>query len=77
MEVAEKINKQVQRLPEQTQAEVLDFVEYLLTKTERVQAREEEQEWTQFSLAFAMRGIEEETEPEYTEGDLEERFTSS
>ncbi|WP_263790415.1 DUF2281 domain-containing protein [Salinibacter sp.] len=44
MKVAEKINKQVQRLPEQTQAEVLDFVEYLLTKTERVQAREEEQE---------------------------------
>lgn len=77
MNVAEKINKQVQRLPEQTQAEVLDFVEYLLTKTEREQAREEEQEWTGFSLAAAMRGIEEETEPEYTQGDLEERFTSS
>jgi hypothetical protein len=41
MNVAEKINKQVQRLPEQTQAGVLDFVEYLLTKTERVQARQE------------------------------------
>lgn len=77
MKVAENINKQAQRLPAQTQAEVLDFVEYLLTKAERVQAREEEQEWTQFSLASAMRGIEEETEPEYTEGDLEERFTSS
>jgi hypothetical protein len=77
MKVAEKINKQVQRLPEQTQAEVLDFVEYLLTKTERTQTREEDQQWTQFSLASAMRGIGEETEPEYTEGDLEERFTSS
>jgi hypothetical protein len=77
MKVAEKINKQVQRLPEKTQAEVFDFVEYLLTKTERVQARKEEQDWTQFSLASAMRGIKEETEPEYTEEDLEERFASS
>ena len=42
MNVAEKINKQVRRLPEKTQAEVLDFVEYLLTKTERVQTRERE-----------------------------------
>lgn len=79
MNVAEKIDKQVRRLPEQTQVEVLDFVEYLLTKTERVQAREREkdQEWTRLSLASAMRGMEEETEPEYTEGDLEERFSSS
>lgn len=77
MNVAEKIVKQVRRLPEQTQVEVLDFVEYLLTKTEREQAREEEQAWTRLSLASAMRGMEEETEPEYTEEDLEERFTSS
>ncbi|WP_103019873.1 DUF2281 domain-containing protein [Salinibacter altiplanensis] len=77
MDVAEKINKQVRRLPEQTQAEVLDFVKYLLTKTEREQAREDEQEWTRLSLASAMREMEEIPEPEYTKEDLEERFSSS
>jgi len=76
MNVAEKINKQIRRLPEQTQAEVLDFVEYLLTKTEQKSAQEE-QDWTRLSLASAMRGIEEDSEPEYTEADLEERFSSS
>jgi hypothetical protein len=29
------------------------------------------------SLASAMRGMEEDSEPEYTEADLEERFSSS
>ena len=44
MDIAEKISEQVQRLPEQTQAEVLDFVEYLLTKTDREHVRKEDQE---------------------------------
>lgn len=77
MNVVEKINRQVQRLPERTQVEVLDFVEYLLTKTEREQGRGEDQDWTQLSLASAMRDIEGETDAEYTEEDLEERFPSS
>ncbi|MCS3830962.1 hypothetical protein GGP91_003061 [Salinibacter ruber] len=77
MNVAEKIDNQVRRLPEQTQAEVLDFVEYLLAKTEQKPVRDEEQEWTRMSLASAMQGLEEESEPEYTEADLEERFSSS
>ncbi|MFB6248390.1 MAG: DUF2281 domain-containing protein [Salinibacter sp.] len=77
MNVVEKINRQVQRLPERTQVEVLDFVEYLITKTEREQGRGEDQDWTQLSLASAMRNIEGETDAEYTEEDLEERFPSS
>ncbi len=77
MNVVEKIAEQVQRLPEHTQAEVLDFVEYLLTKKEHEQARDEDQNWTRASLAAAMRGMEDEAEPEYTEDDLEERFSSS
>jgi hypothetical protein len=56
---------------------VLDFVEYLLTKTEQTSAQEEEQDWPQLSLASAMRGMEEDPEPEYPEADLEERFSSS
>jgi hypothetical protein len=56
---------------------MLDFVEYLLTKTEEKSAQEEGQDWTRLSLASAMRGMEEDPEPEYTEADLEERFSSS
>ena len=61
----------------QTQAEVLDFVGYLLTKSERDQTQNEEEKWTRLSLASAMRGMEEETDLEYTEEDLEERFSAS
>jgi len=39
MNVTEKTNERVQQLPERTQSEVLDFVEYLLAKAERQQAR--------------------------------------
>jgi len=76
MSVTEKINERVQQLPERTQAEVLDFVEYLLAKAERQQARREEREWSRQSISLAMRGIEED-DPEYTAEDLEERFFSS
>lgn len=77
MSVTEKINDRVQQLPERTQAEVLDFVEYLLAKTERQQAHREEREWSRQSLSLAMRGMEDETGPEYTAEDLEEGFSSS
>jgi len=76
MNVTEKINERVQQLPKRTQAEVLDFVEYLLTKAERLQARREEQEWSRQSLSLAMRGMEDEEGPEYTAEDFEERYSS-
>jgi hypothetical protein len=78
MSVTEKINERVQQLPERTQAEVLDFVEYLLAKAERQQARREEQAWSRTSLSLAMRGMEEDDDgPEYTAENLEERFSKS
>ena len=77
MSVAEKIDERVWQLPERTQAEVLDFVEYLLTKGERRQARHEEQEWSRLSVSLAMRGMEDEDGPEYTSEDFEERFSAS
>ena len=77
MSVTEKINERVQQLPKRTQAEVLDFVEFLLAKAERQQARQEEQEWSRQSLSLAMRGMEGEEGPEYTAEDFEERFSSS
>ena len=77
MNVTEKINERVQQLPERTQSEVLDFVEYLLEKAERQQARREEREWSRQALSLAMRGMKDENGPEYTAEDLEERFSSS
>lgn len=58
MAVAQQIQESVQRLPTAFQAEVLDFVEYLLAKAEREALRKEEQEWSSFSLATAMRDMD-------------------
>ncbi len=75
MLVTEKIHKNVQRLPEIFQAEVLDFVEYLLTKSERDAVRQDELGWSDFSLSSAMRGMEEEDTPSYTVDDLKVVFS--
>ncbi|NOX62700.1 MAG: DUF2281 domain-containing protein [Chloroflexi bacterium] len=56
MTLAEKIIDKMQSLPEQKQAEVLDFVDFL----EHKMVMEENREWAQFSLTAAMRDIEEE-----------------
>lgn len=56
MTVAQQITREVQSLPEAIQREVLDFVEFL--KTRRLPV--EDDEWSRFSLAHAMRGLEDE-----------------
>lgn len=75
MNVAEKINQYVEKLPEKSQAEVLDFVEFLLNKSEQASADRQRQEWTKGSLLSAMRGIDQETEPIYTIEDIKEHFS--
>jgi len=75
MTIAEKIQQQVHKLPTTLQAETLDFVEYLLAKTERETGRQEEDEWSNLSLTFAMRGIEQEDTPHYTTADLKVIFS--
>jgi hypothetical protein len=50
MSLEEKIIQYVQELSESRKAEVLDFVEYLRSKTE-------ERDWSEFSLSSAMSGI--------------------
>jgi hypothetical protein len=70
MTVTERIQQYIQRLPAPFQAEVLDFVEYLLAKTER----REEREWSELSLASAMRGMEDEDALTYTTADLKVVF---
>lgn len=67
MSLEEKIIRQIQDLPESKKAEVLDFVEYLRSKSE-------EKDWVEFSLMSAMRGMENEVSP-YTFEDIKETFS--
>ena len=69
MTTAEQINKNLQKLPATFQQQVLDFVEFILHK--RIS---EDQEWSEFSLAQAMRGLENDEMPEYTDADLKEKW---
>ncbi len=55
MSVAEQILQHVSSLPEAAQSEVLDFVEYLESRSDR-------NNWSEFSLTQAMRGMESEKE---------------
>ena len=66
MSLEEKIIQHIHELPESKKAEVLDFVEYLRNKIE-------ERDWSDFSLSFAMRGMENEISP-YSLEDLKEAF---
>jgi len=69
------IQQYVQKLPRPLQAEVLDFVEYLLSKMERETAQQDETDWSVLSLAFAMREMESEDTPIYTTADLKVVFS--
>ena len=77
MTVIDKIHQRVRILPEPLQAEVLDFVEFLLSK-KTIKLSDDAQdfddlEWSNLSLIMAMRGMEDEEEP-YTIADLKETF---
>lgn len=71
MSIAEKIVEQVRALPESAQTDVLDFVEFLKTKSSNASA--DDTDWSKLSLDQAMRGMENEPSP-YTERDLKEVF---
>ncbi len=70
MVITEKIQERLQKLPASFQAEVLDFVEYLLAKMSSRQG----EAWSELSLASAMRGMEDEAAPLYTTADLKVVF---
>lgn len=65
MNITDKIQAYVHKLPAPLQSEVLDFVEYLLSKAERDVPVDESESWSAWSLASAMRGMEEEETPTY------------
>ncbi|MBI4484117.1 MAG: DUF2281 domain-containing protein [Acidobacteria bacterium] len=74
MLVEERIQQYIQKLPAPLQAEVLDFIEYLLSKLERETAKREALDWLGLSLQMAMRGMEDEDTPAYTTADLKVVF---
>ncbi len=63
MAIAELVQEKVKLLPEPTQREVLDFVDYLLQRS-----RQEDVLWSKLSLRWALRGLEDEEWPEYDFG---------
>jgi hypothetical protein len=67
MRLEDKIIEQVHKLPEDKKSEVLDFVEYLRSKTA-------EKDWSELSLSSAMRGMEDE-QSSYSLTDLKESFS--
>ena len=69
MTLDEKIHQYAQRLPSSYQEELLDYVQYLLVKAEQ----QEKQDWASFSLASAMRDMEDEPDL-YSLSDLKEVF---
>ena len=75
MVVAERIQQYVQKLPASLQVEVLDFVEYLLSKQEHETTQPSELVWSDLSLTQAMRGMEDEDMPTYTVADLKVVFS--
>jgi len=66
MSLTEKIIENVNVLSESKQRQLLDFVEYLRAKTEN-------EEWADFSLSTAMRGMEDE-KASYSIDDLKEIY---
>ena len=72
MSTVERINLHVQKFPQPFQIEVLNFVEFLASKIGVDDSRKIEQQWSKFSIAQAMRGLEDEACPDYGKTDLRE-----
>ncbi len=64
------ISKEIEKLSDQEQEEVLNFVISLQQRKNEA----ENDAWNQFSLQQAMRGLEDDNLPEYTEADLVEKW---
>ena len=50
-------------------------MDFLLTRTQQDDDRYEDRAWFDLSLRSAMRGLDDEREPDYSEADLTERFS--
>lgn len=65
MTLAERITQELESLPEESQREILNFVEFLKAQA----GRREVIDWNRFSLEQALQGLE--NEPDlYSENDV-------
>jgi hypothetical protein len=71
MTVTEQIIEHVRELPVTMQSEILDFIEFLETKTEK--RGKLKNEWFDFSLSQAMRDMVSEPSP-YSLSDVKEKL---
>lgn len=69
MTIAEQLLNSIQDLPEELQKQVLDYSEYLKTRT----IQEERIAWSNLSLESAVRGMEGE-DSDYSMADIREAF---
>jgi len=74
MTTTEAIIQHLRSLPDSAQREVLDFIKFLECRRGELVQREEDMAWSRFSLASALRGMEDE-ETTYTLADLKESFS--
>jgi len=77
MLLIEKLQVDVQKLPGDLQQEVLNFVEFLLAKSDQDSARQEEIEWSDAALVYTMQRMDEEEgddAPVYSLHDLKETY---
>lgn len=72
MKTIDRINQRVKVLPERSKKEVLQFVEFLLSKAGTIESDLTISNWSEFSLDQAMKGLENDDLLEYTESDLNE-----
>lgn len=75
MNTVEKINENLEFLPSDFRAEVLNFTEFLIFKTRQKPFRKDNNEWSSLSLQSAMRDMEDEDTSEYNLSDLKEKFS--
>ena len=74
MKTIDRINKRIRRLPEKAQIEVLNFVEFLLSKSGKIEEGADIEIWNKLSLDQAMRGLEDDDMPDYSESDIKENY---
>ena len=73
MTTTQAIVEHLKSLPESARRQVLRFIEYLESRRSEQSARQDDLPWSEFSLAAAMRGMEDEDSP-YSLSDLKEAF---
>ena len=74
MPITDQISQRVQKLPAPLQVEVLNFIEFLIQKVEQNEYRAEARAWGDFSLAAALRDMEDDETSLYDISDLKIAF---